>query len=129
MKTAALIARIVLGFIFLVFGLNGFLQFLPQPAMPEGAVSFFGALAASRYMLPLLFATQIVGGALVLVGMVPLGLVILAPVIVNIVAFHVFLAPDGLPLATVVCLVAVFLAWRHRGSYGTLFVPAAGPAT
>ena len=77
----------------------------------------------------LLFATQIVGGALVLVGMVPLGLVILAPVIVNIFAFHVFLAPDGLPLATVVCVVALFLAWRHRGAYGPLFVPGAGPAT
>jgi uncharacterized membrane protein YphA (DoxX/SURF4 family) len=126
MKTAALIARMALGFVFLVFGLNGFLQFLPQPAMPQGAVSFLGALAASGYMLPLLFAAQIVGGALVLVGMVPLGLVILAPVIVNIVAFHVFLAPDGLPLATVVCAVALFLAWRHRESYGPLFVPRIG---
>lgn len=129
MKTAVLIARIVLGFIFLVFGLNGFLQFLPQPAMPQGAVSFFGALAASGYILPLLFATQIVGGALVLVGMVPLGLLILAPVIVNIVAFHVFLAPDGLAFATVVGAVALFLAWTHRGAYGPLFVPGAGPAT
>lgn len=129
MKTTVLIARMVLGFVFLVFGLNGFLRFLPQPAMPQGAVSFFGALAASGYMLPLLFATQIVGGALVLVGMVPLGLVILAPVIVNIVAFHVFLAPDGLPLALVVCAVALFLALRHRGSYGPLFVAGSGPAT
>jgi len=125
MKTADLIARIVLGFVFLVFGLNGFLQFLPQPAMPKGAVSFFGALAASGYMLPLLFATQIVGGALVLAGMVRLGLVILAPVLVNVVAFHVFLAPDGLLFATVVFAVALFLAWRHRASYGPLFVRGA----
>ena len=58
MKTAALIARIVLGFVFLVFGLNGFLQFLPQPAMPQGAVSFFSALAASGYMVPQLSASD-----------------------------------------------------------------------
>jgi uncharacterized membrane protein YphA (DoxX/SURF4 family) len=122
MKIGTLIARIVLGLIFLAFGLNGFLQFLPQPAMPEGAISFFGGLAATGYMLPLLFATQIVGGVLILVGMVPLGLVILAPIIVNIVAFHVFLAPGGLPLAIVVSALAVFLAWRRRGSYGPLFV-------
>ena len=127
MKTAVLIARILLGLIFVVFGLNGFLQFLPQPAMPEGAASFFGALAASGYMLPLLFATQVGGGALLLVGMVPLGLVILAPVIVNIFLFHVFLAPEGMPLAIVVCALALFLAWTHRGSYGPLF--AARPAT
>jgi uncharacterized membrane protein YphA (DoxX/SURF4 family) len=124
MKIATLIARIILGLIFLVFGLNGFLQFLPQPAMPQEAISFFGGLAATGYMLPLLFGTQIVGGALMLVGSVPLGLVILAPIIVNIVAFHVFLTPGGLPLAIVVSALAVFLAWRHQGSYGPLFVPS-----
>jgi uncharacterized membrane protein YphA (DoxX/SURF4 family) len=124
---AVLIARIVLGFVFLLFGLNGFLHFLPQPAMPQEVISFVGALAATGYMFPLLFGTQIAGGALVLVGMVPLGLVILAPIIVNIVAFHVFLANDGLPLATFVCAVALFLAWRHRESYGPLFVPSAEP--
>src|SRR6266851_365668 len=95
MKTAVLIARIVLGFVFLVFGLNGFLQFLPQPAMPQGAGSFFGALAASGYMLPLLFATQIVGGALVLVGMVPLGLVILARSSSTSLCSTSFLRPTG----------------------------------
>jgi uncharacterized membrane protein YphA (DoxX/SURF4 family) len=123
MTIATLIARIVLALIFLVFGLNGFLQFLPQPAMPQGAISFFGGLAGTGYMLPLLFATQIVGGALLLVGMVPLALVFLAPVIVNIVAFHVFLAPDGLPLAIVVTALAVFLAWRHWGVLRPLCVP------
>jgi hypothetical protein len=97
--------------------------------MSQGALSFFGGLAASGYMLPLLFATQIVAGALVLAGMVPFGLLILAPVIVNIIAFHVFLAPEGLPLATIVCALALFLAWRHRGSYGPLFAPGTGPAT
>ncbi len=61
MKTAVLIARILLGIIFVVFGLNGFLQFLPQPEMPQAAIAFFGGLAASGFMLPTLFATQLVG--------------------------------------------------------------------
>ena len=121
MKTAVFIARILLGVIFLVFGLNGFLQFLPQPEMPQAAVAFFGALAASGFMLPLLFATQIVGGALLLLGMVPLGVLVLTPVIVHIVAFHVFLAPGGLPLAIVVAALGLFLAWTHRSAYRPLF--------
>ena len=122
MKTSILIARILLGVIFVVFGLNGFLQFLPQPPMPQAAIAFFGALAASGYMLPLLFATQILGGALLLVGIVPLALLILAPVIVNIMAFHIFLAPDGIPLAVVVCVLALFLTWANRDSYRPLLV-------
>ncbi len=73
MKTAVVIARTLLGIIFVVFGLNGFLQFLPQPEMPQAAIAFFGGLAASGFMLPTLFATQLVGGALLLLGMVPLG--------------------------------------------------------
>jgi len=123
MKTGIVIARVLLGLIFVVFGLNGFLQFLPQPAVPQPAMAFFGALAASGYMIPLLFASQIVGGALLLLGMVPLGLVILVPVIVNIVAFHVFLAPGGLPVAVVVAGLAGFLAWTHREAYRPLFTP------
>ena len=125
MKIASTIARYLLGVIFLTFGLNGFLHFIPQPEMPEAAIAFFGGLAAARYMLPLLFATQLLGGALLLLGMVPLAIVILAPVIVNIVAFHVFLAPDGLPLAVVVAMLAAFLAWAHRGAYRPLFAPPA----
>ncbi len=128
MKTAVLIARILLGVIFVVFGLNGFLQFLPQPEMPPAAVAFFGGLAASGFMLPTLFGTQLVGGALLLLGMVPLAVVILTPVIVNIVAFHVFLAPAGLSLAIVVAALALFLAWTHRAAYRTLFAPIAIPS-
>ena len=124
MKTAILIARFLLGLIFAVFGLNGFLQFLPQPAMPQPAMAFFGALAATGYMIPLLFTTQVVGAALLLFGMVPLALVILAPVVVNIVLFHVFVAPGGLPLAAVVAALAGFLAWAHREAYRPLFAPS-----
>jgi len=129
MKTAVLIARILLGVIFVVFGLNGFLPFLPQPEMPQAAIAFFGALAASGFMLPTLFATQIVGGALLLLGMVPLGIVILAPVIVHIVEFHVFLAPGGLPLAIVVAALALFLAWTYRWTYRPLFAAQVVPSS
>jgi hypothetical protein len=128
MKTAVVIARTLLGIIFVVFGLNGFLPFLPQPAMPQPAIAFFGGLAASGFMLPLLFATQLVGGALLLLGMVPLGLLILAPVIVHIVAFHVFLAPAGLPLAVVVAALELFLAWIHRWAYRPLFAASLAPS-
>jgi hypothetical protein len=128
MKTAVVIARTLLGIIFVVFGLNGFLHFLPQPEMPPAAGAFFGALAATGFMLPTLFATQVVGGTLVLLGMVPLGLVILAPVIVHIVEFHVFLAPAGLPLAVVVAALALFLAWIHRAAYRPLFAASLAPS-
>jgi len=121
MKGLTLTARILLGLIFVVFGLNGFLHFTPQPQLPDAAKSFFGGLAATGYMLPLLFAAQVLGGALLLLGMVPLGLLMLAPVIVNIIAFHIFLAPDGMPLAIVVAVLELFLAWFHREVYAPLF--------
>ena len=78
MKVAIVTARILLGSIVVVFGLNGFLHFLPQPPVPEAAGAFFGALAATGYMLPLVFGAQVVGGGLVLAGMVTLGVAILA---------------------------------------------------
>jgi len=121
MKILTLIARILLGLVFVVFGLNGLLHFFPTPPMPDAAKNFFGGLAATNYMLPLLGATQVLGGALLLLGMVPLGLLILAPVIVNIVAFHIFLAPDGLPLAILVAVLELFLAWSHREAFTPLF--------
>lgn len=121
MKVAIVTARILLGSIFVVFGLNGFLHFLPQPPVPEAAGAFFGALAATGYMLPLVFGAQLVGGGLVLAGMVPLGVAILAPVIVNIVFFHLFLAPAGMGPAVIVTILALFLAWAHRDAYAGLF--------
>ena len=121
MKVAIVTARILLGSIFVVFGLNGFLHFLPQPPVPAAAGAFFGALAATGYMLPLAFGAQLVGGGLVLAGMVPLGVAILAPVIINIVFFHLFLAPAGIGPAVVVTVLALFLTWAHRDAYAPLF--------
>ena len=125
MNVAIVTARILLGSIVVVFGLNGFLHFLPQPPVPEAAGAFFGALAATGYMLPLVFGWQVVGGGLVLAGMVPLGVAILAPVIVNIVFFHLFLAPAGMGPAVVVTVLALFLAWAYRDAYAALFATTA----
>jgi uncharacterized membrane protein YphA (DoxX/SURF4 family) len=126
MHILTLILRGLLGLVFLVFGLNGFLHFLPMPPQPQAASAFFGALAATGYMLPLIMGTQVIGGALLLAGVgVPFALVILAPVIVNIVAFHLFVAPEGLPLAIVVAALEIALAGLHRGAFVSLFTGAA----
>src|SRR5258708_39503982 len=113
MKIAALIARILLGLAFVVFGLNAFLHFIPGP-MPSGiAGQFAGALVESRYFI-VIGALQVLGGALLLVNRyVPLALVILGPVIVNILFFHLLMAPSGLPQALVVVILWGIVAARH----------------
>lgn len=124
MNLATTIVRVLLGLVFVVFGLNGFLHFIPNMPMPDAAVSFFGGLAATGYMLPLLFAAQVLGGALLIVGLyVPLALALLAPVIVNIFFFHLFLARGGLPLAIVVVALELYLVWRYRDSFAPMLRP------
>ncbi|HXN86102.1 MAG TPA: hypothetical protein VN867_08525 [Candidatus Binataceae bacterium] len=121
MKMATAILQRVLGFIFLAFGLNGFVQFIPQMPMPNMALEFFVGLAATHYMLPLLFITQAVCGALLIVGLfVPLALALLAPVVVNIFLFHVFLAPAGLPVAIIVVALELYLAWAYRDTFAPM---------
>ena len=95
MKTASTIARYLAGVIFLVFGLNGFLNFIPMP--PPGGIAgqFMGALYASHYLW-VIFAFQVIAGVLLLANRyVPLAVAVLAPVIVNILTFHVLMAPSG----------------------------------
>src|SRR6266404_1296969 len=92
-------ARLFLGLVFTVFGLNFFLHFIPAPPPAPRAGAFAGALFASGYLFPLLKTTEVVAGLLLLSGrFVPLALAVLAPIIVNIVGFHLFLAPSGIPL-------------------------------
>jgi hypothetical protein len=115
-------ARLALGLIFTVFGLNGFLHFLPQPPTSGPAADFAMALAATGYMFPLIKGTEVVAGMLLLANRwVPLALTVLAPVVVNIVAFHVFLAPAGLGLPLVIVALGAFLAWSERAAYAPLF--------
>src|SRR6201996_2737132 len=121
MKTATIISRVLLGLIFVTFGLNMFLNFIHMPPPPEGpAREFMTALFMSHYLY-VVGALQIVGGLMLLSGRwVPLGLTLLGPIIVNIVCFHVLMAPAGLPMALVVSLLALFLLWRYREHFAGL---------
>ena len=113
MEIATIISRILLGLIFVVFGLNGFLHFIPMPPPSGEAAKQFGTALATTGYFHVVFFLQLLGGALVLLGWVPLGLVILCPIIVNIFLFHAFMAPDGLLMAIVVSLLALFLIWSY----------------
>src|SRR5271168_3061892 len=111
MKIAVLIARILLGLIFVVFGLNGFLNFLHAPVPTGQAGQYMGVMFGSFYM-HFVFLVQLVGGLLLLSGQfIPLALVLLGPVLVNILLFHITLEPAGLPpglLATVLWFIIFF---------------------
>jgi putative oxidoreductase len=114
MKITTVIARFLLGLIFLVFGLNGFLHFIPSPPPSGIAGQFAGALFVSNYLV-VVFLLQIVSAILLLLNRyVPLALTLLAPIIVNILLFHILMAPSGLPLAIVVTVlwIVVFLSVR-----------------
>lgn len=122
MRIVTTVARILLGLLFFVFGLNGLHPFMPNPPATPAAAAFFGALAGTHYMFVLIFGTQFLGGALLLLGVaVPFALVLLAPVVVNIVFFHIFLSRDLLPLALTVAALEALLAWHHRAAFAPLF--------
>ena len=123
MKIVALIARILLGLIFFVFGLNGFLNFIPMGPLPSGlAGEFMTVLFQSHYVL-FVSAVQLAGGVLLLVNRyVPLALVLLGPVIVNILLYHLLLYRTGLLVAIVVAILWCILAFRHRQNFSGIFV-------
>jgi hypothetical protein len=123
MKIVALIARILVGLVFLVFGLNGFLHFIPMGTLPAGpAGQFLTALIQSHYVL-VVSALQLIGGALLLVNRyVPLGLTLLGPVIVNILLYHATMDRAGLPLPIVIALLWCVVAFRERKYFASLFV-------
>src|SRR5438105_8359395 len=111
MKIIAIIARFLIGFIFLVFALNGFLHFIPA-SLPSGTSGQFdGALFVSNYLVVVCLLQLISAVLLVINRYVPLALALLAPVIVNILLFHLLMALAGLPLALVVVVrwIVVFL--------------------
>ena len=127
MRIVALIARLLLGLIFLVFGLNAFLQFLNMP-MPTGlAGQFIGALFMSHYLW-VVAALQIIGGLLLLVNrFVPLALVLLGPVIVNILLYHLLLNPSGIGMALLVTILWFIVFYAHRQYFSGIFVQKATP--
>jgi putative oxidoreductase len=120
MKIVVLIARVLLGLIFVFFGLNGFLNFLPAPPIPGVAGAFLGALMSSHYVY-MVCAVQVLAGLMLLANQfVPLGLALLAPVIANIVTFHVTMAPSGAEPAVLVTVLWMFLAWKFRSYFAPL---------
>src|ERR1700681_8607 len=121
MRTASVIARYLTGVIFLVMGLNGFLNFIPMPP-PDGiAGQFIGALYVSHYLW-VIFAFQVIAGVLLLGNRyVPLAVAVLAPVIVNILSFHALMAPSGLPLAVFVAVLWALIFVAVRPAFAGLF--------
>ena len=124
MKIATIIVRILLGLIFVFFGSNAFLRFLPMPPLPEGTTGLYlKAFFDSGYVY-VIGGMQLLSGLLILIGrFVPLGLTILGAIIFNIWAFHILMAPEGFSPAVVVTLLWAFLVWRYRESFAGLLRP------
>jgi putative oxidoreductase len=126
MKVLTIIARVLLGLIFVFFGSNGFLHFLPMPPLPQGVTGeYLHAFFASGYVY-VISGFQVIGGLLLLIGrFVPVGLTILCAIIVNIWAFHLLMAPElaGLVPAIVVTILEIFLVWRYREAFRGIMRP------
>lgn len=131
MKIAIIGSRVLLGLGFVVFGLNILFPFLPQPPPPsDGSMvaNFMAAFGPSHWM-SLVGVFQLVAGALVLFGgTAPLGLALLAPVLVNILAFHVLLmGGEGIAPGLVFTILEVFLLYAYRNHFSGLFTTKAKP--
>jgi uncharacterized membrane protein YphA (DoxX/SURF4 family) len=122
-KIAAHIPRVLLGLVFFVFGLMGLLHLIPAQPM-EGTAGVYMAGLNGTYLITLVKATEVLVGALLLANrFVPLALVVLAPIMVNIVAFHGLYAPSGLVLPVILVAAQVFVAWQHRAVFSALLTP------
>jgi len=118
MKIATIIVRLLLGLMFLVFGLNGFLNFMPAPKdMPAEQMAVLGSLMKAGYMT-VVSATEILVGVLLLTNLfVPLALALLAPIIVGILTYHIYMAPSSIAPGIVVLVMELFLAWAYRNAF------------
>ena len=126
MKVLTIIARILLGLIFLVFGSNAFLNFIPMPPPPPGlAGDYTKVFLASGYVY-FIGGFQVIASLLILIGrFVPFGLTILGGIIVNIWIFHLLMAPEpaGMMPAIVVSVLELFLLWRYRDAFAGIVRP------
>lgn len=114
--------RLLLGLILFVFGLNKFFYFLPMPPMEGAPADFMGALGKTGYMFPLIALTEIIAGALLIINKWKgLALIFSAIISVNIVLFHLALAPAGIPLAAVVAILNIVLMYSNWKKFKTLF--------
>ena len=124
MKIATVIARVLLGLIFLVFGSNAFLHFIPMGEPPQGlAGEYLHVFVASGHVY-VIGALQAISGILLLIGrFVPLGLTILAAIIFNIWLFHILVAPANFEPAILVTILELFLVWRYRDAFKGILTP------
>lgn len=123
MRYVVLGARLLLGLIFLIFGLNGLLHFFKMPLPTGDALTWFGIMAAHHW-INFVSVVQLVAGLLLLVGrFVPLALTLLAPVIVNILLYHALLWPHGYALAILALLLELFLLGVYWRSFAPLLAP------
>jgi putative oxidoreductase len=121
MKLASTIARYLLGLVYLIFGSNGFLHFIPTPPPPGPGGMFMGGLFLSHELM-VIMALQALGGILLLVNrFVPLALVVLGAITANIVLFHAFMAPSGLPVALFVSVLLALTFWNVRDAFRPVF--------
>ncbi len=126
MQKVVTVLRSLLGLLLLVFGLNGFFHFIPLPEHTAAADSFLGALVDSGYLMTLVKATEIFCGLTLISGIfTPLGLVVLAPITVNILAFHVMLDRSGLGMAVGITVLHLWCAWGYRASFKSVLQPRA----
>ena len=126
MKIVVLIARILLGLVFVFFGSNLLFHFLPNPPMPAGTVKDFMTVMFTTHYIEVVGFFQVLGGLLLLINrFVPLGLIILAAEIVNILTTHIFVMHgEGLfPTPIVVVLLWLLVFWRVRASFATVLAP------
>ena len=128
MKIVLTIARILLGLIFFLFGLNAFIRFLPIPAYHGTAETFLHLLIVTRYIF-VVMALEVIGGALLLVHRyIPLALTLLGPVVINIFIFHLLMDRSLLPVAIIILVLWSFLLWSYREYFRRLFVARANAA-
>ena len=124
MKIATTIVRVLLGLLFLFASITYFFGLITPPPMTGAIKTFNDGLDASVYLMPLVKSVELLCGILFVTGrFVPLATVLIAPIIVNIVCVHAFMAPEGLPIALFAAFAAAFTAWQHRESYRPLLQP------
>ncbi|MFN0047672.1 MAG: DoxX family membrane protein [Cytophagales bacterium] len=125
-KLPTMIARILLGIIFFVFGLNGFMNFMPLPPLNESAGVFIGGLVGSGYFFQFLKLCEVIAGVALITGFfVPLALTLLAPISVNIFLFHLFLERSGLPISLIIISLMMYLAFTYKDYFKQLFTAKA----
>ena len=122
-KKIQLTARLIFGLGFLVFGLNGFFQFIPDPPVSAEAGALLGAFAKTGYFFPMIKLIETMTGLLILSNFfAPLAVVIITPILVGITTIHLFLNPAGLPIIILLDILHGTLAYSYRGHYKGLFI-------